>query len=101
MSFVCSNLKDLGASIGSAEGTLLIASIISTTNLNPGEPLTDGSEQEKLSQFVLIPSNQVLSIEDPFVPSLFLRIFKYVVGMDIYNREDSIFSKKKEINTEI
>jgi 8-oxo-dGTP pyrophosphatase MutT (NUDIX family) len=92
--------------LGTLTGSKFVDSIhpcygVDISNLNPGEPLTDGSEQEKLSQFVLIPSNQVLSIEDPFVPSLFLRIFKYVVGMDIYNREDSIFSKKKEINTEI
>ncbi len=68
--------------LGTLTGSKFVDSIhpcygVDISNLNPGEPLTDGSEQEKLSQFVLIPSNQVLSIEDPFVPSLFLRIFKY------------------------
>lgn len=92
--------------LGTLTGSKFVDSIhpcfaVDVSNINPGEPKTDGSEQERLSKFIMIPSNDVLSVEDPFIPSLFLRIFKYVVGMDIYNREDSIFSKKKEINTEI
>lgn len=92
--------------LGTLTGSKFVDSIhpcfaVDVSNINPGEPKTDGSEQERLSKFLMIPSNDVLSVEDPFIPSLFLRIFKYVVGMDIYNREDSIFSKKKEINTEI
>ena len=70
-------------------------------SITPSEPKTDGSEQEKLSKFTLIPANDIISIEDPFVSALFLRIFKYVVGMDIYNREDSLFTKNKETETEI
>jgi 8-oxo-dGTP pyrophosphatase MutT (NUDIX family) len=92
--------------IGTLTGSKFVDSIhpcfaVDISGITPSEPKTDGSEQEKLSKFTLIPANEVISIEDPFVSSLFLRIFKYVVGMDIYNREDSIFSKKKEINTEI
>jgi 8-oxo-dGTP pyrophosphatase MutT (NUDIX family) len=92
--------------IGTLTGTKFVDSLhpcfaVDITGITPSEPKTDGSEQEKLSKFTLIPANEVISVEDPFISALFLRIFKYVVGMDIYNREDSIFSRKKEINTEI
>ena len=92
--------------IGTLTGSKFVDSIhpcfaVDITGIEPGEPQTDGSEQERLSKFTLVPANDIISIEDPFISALFLRIFKYVVGMDIYNREDSIFSKKKEINTEI
>jgi 8-oxo-dGTP pyrophosphatase MutT (NUDIX family) len=92
--------------LGTLTGSKFVDSIhpcfaVDVTGISPEKPKTDGSEQERLSKFTLIPANDVISIEDPFVSSLFLRIFKYVVGMDIYNREDSIFSRKKEINTEI
>jgi len=92
--------------IGTLTGTKFVDSIhpcfaVDITDLAQGEVKTDGSEQEKLSTFKLIPTNEIISVEDPFISALFLRIFKYVVGIDLYNREDSIFSRKKEINTEI
>lgn len=92
--------------IGTLTGTKFVDSVhpcfaVDVSGITPSEPKTDGSEQEKLSKFRFINSNEVVYLEDPFIPSMFLRIFKYVVGMDIYNREDSIFSRKKEINTEI
>ena len=92
--------------IGTLTGTKFVDSIhpcfaVDITDLTQGEVKTDGSEQEKLSTFKLIPTNEIISVEDPFISALFLRIFKYVVGIDLYNREDSIFSRKKEINTEI
>lgn len=92
--------------MGTLTGSKFVDSIypcfaVDITGISPGKPETDGSEQEKLSKFTFIAPNEIISIEDPFIPALFLRIFKYVVGIDIYNREDSIFSKNKEINTEI
>jgi 8-oxo-dGTP pyrophosphatase MutT (NUDIX family) len=92
--------------IGTLTGTKFVDSIhpcyaVDITDLTQGEVKTDGSEQEKLSTFKLIPTNEIISVEDPFISALFLRIFKYVVGIDLYNREDSIFSRKKEMNTEI
>ena len=92
--------------IGTLTGSKFVDSVhpcfaVDITGITPSKPKTDGSEQEKLSKFRFINSNEVVYLEDPFIASLFLRIFKYVVGMDIYNREDSIFSRKKEINTEI
>jgi 8-oxo-dGTP pyrophosphatase MutT (NUDIX family) len=92
--------------IGTLTGSKFVDSIhpcfaVDISGITPSEPETDGSEQEKLSKFTLIPANDIISIEDPFVSALFLRIFKYVVGMDIYNREDSLFTKNKETETEI
>lgn len=92
--------------LGTLTGSKFVDSVhpcfaVDVTGIDRGEATTDGSESERLSSFKFIEPNDVLSIEDPFIPSLFLRIFKYVGGIDLYNREDSIFSKKKEINTEI
>lgn len=74
---------------------------VDVTGLQKGEVETDGSENEKLSQFVFIPANDVVKLKDVFIPALFLKLFKFVVGMDLYNREDSIFSKSKGFTTEI
>ena len=92
--------------LGTLTGSKFVDSIhpcfgVDITGIENGEPQTDGSIEEKLSEFKLIDSNEILQVEDPFIPSIFLRLFKYVAGIDIYGREDSIFSKKTEINTEI
>jgi 8-oxo-dGTP pyrophosphatase MutT (NUDIX family) len=92
--------------LGTLTGSKFVDSVhpcfsVDVSGITPSEPKTDGSMSEKLSKFRFINSNEVVYVEDPFISALFLRIFKYVVGMDIYNREDSIFSRRKEINTEI
>lgn len=74
---------------------------VDVTGAQKGEATTDGSENEKLSSFVFIPANDVIKSKDVFIPALFLKLFKFVVGMDLYNREDSIFSKSKGFTTEI
>jgi len=74
---------------------------VDVTGIEKGEATTDGSEQEKLSKFVFIPANDVVKSKDVFIPALFLKLFKFVVGMDLYNREDSVFSSPKGFNTEI
>lgn len=74
---------------------------VDVTGIQKGEATTDGSEGEKLSSFVFIPANDVVKSKDVFIPALFLKLFKFVVGMDLYNREDSIFSKSKGFTTEI
>jgi 8-oxo-dGTP pyrophosphatase MutT (NUDIX family) len=74
---------------------------VDVTGIQKGEATTDGSEHEKLSSFVFIPANDVVKSKDVFIPALFLKLFKFVVGMDLYNREDSVFSKSKGFTTEI
>lgn len=74
---------------------------VDLTGIKGGEAKTDGSDSEKKSEFIFIPSNDIVKTKDVFIPALFLKLFKYVVGMDIYNRDDSVFGSKKRFNTEI
>ena len=74
---------------------------VNVTGIKKGVAKTDGSESEKESEFVFIPSNDIVKTKDVFIPALFLKLFKYVVGMDVYNREDSVFGAKKGFNTDI
>jgi 8-oxo-dGTP pyrophosphatase MutT (NUDIX family) len=74
---------------------------VDVTGLEKGIATTDGSEDEKLSEFIFIPANDVVKAKDVFVPAIFLKLFKFVVGMDLYNREDSTFGKSKGFTVEI
>ncbi len=74
---------------------------VDVTDLNRTKPETDGSENEKLSEFMFIPANDVVKSKDVFIPALFLKLFKYVVGMDLYNREDSVFGDNKGFTVEL
>ena len=74
---------------------------VDVTGIKKGEATTDGSENEKQSEFLFISSNDVVKVKDVFVPALFLKLFKYVVGMDMYNRDDSVFGKPKGFTAEI
>jgi hypothetical protein len=35
------------------------------------------------AEFKLIPANDVVKCKDIFIPGLFLKLFKYVLGMDV------------------
>jgi len=74
---------------------------VDVTNIPKEEAKTDGSESEKFSSFIFIPANDVVKSKDVFIPALFLKLFKFVVGMDLYNREDSVFGKKRGLDIEI
>jgi len=74
---------------------------VDVTGIKKGEATTDGSENEKQSEFLFISSNDVVKTKDVFVPALFFKLFKYVVGMDMYNRDDSVFGKSKGFTAEI
>lgn len=74
---------------------------VDVTGLEKGEAITDGSENEKSSSFIFIPANDVVKTKDVFIPALFLKLFKFVVGMDLYNREDSILAKPKDLDIDI
>jgi 8-oxo-dGTP pyrophosphatase MutT (NUDIX family) len=74
---------------------------VDVTDIKKGEATTDDSENEKQSEFLFISSNDVVKVKDVFVPALFLKLFKYVVGMDMYNRDDSVFGKPKGFTAEI
>lgn len=74
---------------------------VNVTGLERGKAEGDGSEKEKKSEFVFIPANDVVKVKDVFVPALFLKLFKYVAGVEIYNRDDSVFGKNKGYTAEI
>ena len=65
---------------------------VDVTGLEKGEAKTDDSEDEKQMVFKFIPANDVVKAKDIFIPGLFLKLFKYVLGIDIQstnNPEDS------------
>lgn len=65
---------------------------VDVTGLDKGEAKTDGSEEEKQMVFKFIPANDVVKAKDIFIPGLFLKLFKYVLGIDIQstnNQEDT------------
>jgi len=66
---------------------------VDVTGIEKGKAEGDGSKQEKNAIFHFIPANDVVKAKDIFIPGLFLKLFKFVVGMDLYNREDSVFGK--------
>lgn len=74
---------------------------VDVTGLEKGKAETDGSKTEKNTTFIFIPANDVVKSKDVFIPALFLKLFKFVVGMDLYNREDSVFKKDRGFNVEI
>jgi len=74
---------------------------VDVTGLDKDIATTDGSESEKLSEFIFIPANDVVKAKDVFIPAIFLKLFKFVVGMDLYNRDDSTFGKSKGFTVEI
>lgn len=74
---------------------------VDVTGIKKGEATTDGSEQERLSRFIFIPANDVVKSKDVFLPAIFLKLFKFVVGMDLYNRDDSTFGSQKGFSAEI
>jgi 8-oxo-dGTP pyrophosphatase MutT (NUDIX family) len=74
---------------------------IDVTGIEKGEASTDGSKQERLSSFHFIPANDVVKSKDVFIPALFLKLFKFVVGMDLYNRDDSVFGQSKGFSADI
>ena len=74
---------------------------VDVTGLEKDIATTDGSESEKLSEFIFIPANDVVKAKDVFIPAIFLKLFKFVVGMDLYNRDDSTFVKSKGFTVEI
>ena len=55
------------------------------TGIERGEVTTDGSDREAQAEFKFIPANDVVKAKDIFIPGLFLKLFKYVLGMNISN----------------
>lgn len=43
----------------------------------------DGTEDEDKSEFILMPVKDALNTNDAFVPTLFMKIFRYIFGFDL------------------
>jgi 8-oxo-dGTP pyrophosphatase MutT (NUDIX family) len=56
---------------------------VDVTGITPGIPTGDGTPDEEAQEFILIPANDVVKIKDVFIPALFLKLFKYVMGIDL------------------
>ena len=56
---------------------------VDVTDIDIETPQTDGSEKEKNAEFTFIIANDVVKAKDIFIPGLFLKLFKYVLGMDV------------------
>ena len=56
---------------------------VDVTGIKREEPKTDGSEMEQSAEFKFIAANDVVKAKDIFIPGLFLKLFKYVLGTDI------------------
>lgn len=56
---------------------------VDVTGVERKTPKTDGSEMEQNSEFGFIIANDAVKAKDIFIPGLFLKLFKYVLGMDI------------------
>jgi len=56
---------------------------VDVTGIEKEDPKTDGSDKEKNAEFVFIIANDAVKAKDIFIPGLFLKLFKYVLGMDV------------------
>jgi 8-oxo-dGTP pyrophosphatase MutT (NUDIX family) len=73
---------------------------VDVTGLQKGEALTDGTKEEQEMEFKFIPANDVVKAKDIFIPGLFLKLFKYVLGIDIQGSsqtpDDEVFKFSAE-----
>jgi len=61
---------------------------VDVTGLEKGVATTDGSQEEQEMEFNFIPANDVVKAKDIFIPGLFLKLFKYVLGIDIQGSKE-------------
>lgn len=74
---------------------------VDVTGIERGEAITDGSEGEKEMEFKFIPANDVVKSKDIFIPGLFLKLFKYVLGIDLQTPKEDPLGQKKGFNFSI
>ena len=56
---------------------------VDVTGITKGEPQPDETEKEQNMEFKFISANDVVKAKDVFIPGLFLKLFKYVLGIDV------------------
>jgi 8-oxo-dGTP pyrophosphatase MutT (NUDIX family) len=74
---------------------------VDVTGITRGQATGDGSEDEAKQEFVMIPANDVVKVKDVFIPGLFLKLFKYVLGMDLQNPKGKDLFSPQGLNDSI
>ena len=75
---------------------------VDVTGIEKGEPQPDDTEKEQNMEFKFISANDVVKAKDVFLPGLFLKLFKYVLGIDIQGQEQEFnLGKDKGFNFSI
>lgn len=59
---------------------------VDITGLVPGPVVGDGSVYEQESEFKIVSIKEALQSSDVYIPTLFIRIFKHVFGIDYFNK---------------
>lgn len=67
---------------------------VDVTDLPKGEPEPNGTEKENTMEFKFISANDVVKHKDIFIPGLFLKLFKFVLGFDVQNKNDGLEKSK-------
>jgi 8-oxo-dGTP pyrophosphatase MutT (NUDIX family) len=68
---------------------------VDVTDIQKGEAITDGTQEEREMEFKFIPANDVVKAKDIFIPGLFLKLFKFVLGTDLQTEKPDTLSQKK------
>jgi 8-oxo-dGTP pyrophosphatase MutT (NUDIX family) len=76
---------------------------VDITGLTKEEKEGDGTESEAKSKFMLMSVKEALNTNDSFIPTLFLKIFRYIFGFDLGKDEevqplDKVNNLKKKID---
>jgi 8-oxo-dGTP pyrophosphatase MutT (NUDIX family) len=74
---------------------------VDVTGLTKEEKEGDGTKSEAKSEFLMMPVKDALNTNDAFVPTLFMKIFKYIFGFDIGKDEepnDKLNNLKKKLD---
>jgi len=67
---------------------------VNVTDVIKGESNPDDNEKENLMEFKFISANDVVKHKDIFIPGLFLKLFKFVLGFDVQNKQDGLEKSK-------
>lgn len=67
---------------------------VDVTDVSRGDTDPDETEKENGMEFKFISANDVVKHKDIFIPGLFLKLFKFVLGFDVQNKPDGLEKSK-------
>jgi len=75
---------------------------VDVTGIERAQKEGDGSESEEKSEFIQMPVKEALNTNDAFVPTLFMKIFRYIFGFNMGKEEasqdDKLANLKKKLD---